>query len=304
MDSGIIYRLANPEVGMKRSLHPARRPRLTSIHASGPLPRANSNAFTLVELLVVIAIIAILAALLLPGLAKAKEKATAVNCLSNLKQLEVCWHLYAVDNLDRLPPNNSVMLIGGGALAKDISWCPDHANTDTNTADLQNGVLFKYNTSVTIYRCPADRSKVKTLNGQPLPQLRNRSYNMSQSVNGYNDFLVFPPPMNYLPAVQKFSEIRHPTPSELFVFIDEHPDTMLDAQFGNPVAMPFFSQIWWDKPADRHRMGCNLSFADGHAERWRWKASKTPAYPGQPLAAGEQPDYLRVQNAMRKWTDE
>src|SRR5437773_1547125 len=91
--------------------------------------RAPSGAFTLIELLVVIAIIAILAAMLLPALAKSKEKAQTINCLSNLKQLETCWHLYAVNNQNLLPPNNSIMSIGGGALASSVSWCPDHAAT-------------------------------------------------------------------------------------------------------------------------------------------------------------------------------
>jgi len=268
-----------------------------------PIIKRNRSAFTLIELLVVIAIIAILAALLLPVLSKAKESAYTVGCLNNLKQLEVCWHLYAVDHRDRLAPNNSVMLIGGGALATDISWCPDHARTDTNTIDLRNGLLFPYNTSVGIYHCPADRSTVLDSNGQPTSQLRNRSYNMSQSANGYNEYLALPAPVYHLPAWEKFTEIRRPNPSQLFVFIDEHPDTMLDSQFGNPVGMPYYPPIWWDKPADRHKIGCCLSFSDSHAERWRWKVPKTPAYAGQPVGPGEQPDFERVQNAMKKWSD-
>ena len=148
------------------------------------------SAFTLIELLVVIAIIVILAALLLPALARAKEKAWTIGCLNNLKQLETCWHLYAVDNQDLLPPNDSVMYMGGGIASSNISWCPDHARTDTNTVDLRSGVLFQYNTSVAIYHCPADKSTVDTAGGQPTTQLRNRSYNMSQSANGYPEYLT------------------------------------------------------------------------------------------------------------------
>ena len=260
----------------------------------------SARAFTLIELLVVIAIIAILAAMLLPALAKAKEKAMTIGCLNNLKQLEVCWHLYAVDNQDRLLLNNSIMSIGGGSLASSVSWCPDHAATDTNTVDLQNGVLFQYNTSVAIYHCPADKS---TVTGTSRP--RNRSYNMSQSMNGDPNYWQIPvTPPRSLPAWKKFSEILRPPPSKLFVFIDEHADILLDAQFGNPVELPFLLREWFDKLADRYNQVGNLSFVDGHAERWRWKVPKSPAYAGQLIVAGEELDFQRIQGAMKKVSDE
>jgi hypothetical protein len=75
---------------------------------------------------------------------------------------------------------------------------------------------------------------------------------MSQSVNGYPESIVLPPPIYTLPAWKKFPKIRRPPPTHLFVFVDEHPDTLLDAQFGNPVGMPGYLPIWWDMPEDRH----------------------------------------------------
>jgi prepilin-type N-terminal cleavage/methylation domain-containing protein/prepilin-type processing-associated H-X9-DG protein len=263
-----------------------------------------SVGFTLIELLVVVAIIAILAAMLLPALARSKEKAYALGCLSNLKQLEACWHLYVVDNQDLIAPNNSIMAMNNSLISSNISWCPDHARTDINTADLQKGVLFEYNKSVAIYHCPADRSTVVDANGQPTSQLRNRSYNMSQSVNGFPEALNSAGwPINALPCWKKFSQIAGPAPAQLFVFIDEHPDTLLDAQFGNPVGIPVYPIMWFDMPADRHNQGCSLSFADGHAERWKWKVPKVFQYLGQPPTPEEMPDFNRVQSAMKMYSD-
>jgi prepilin-type N-terminal cleavage/methylation domain-containing protein/prepilin-type processing-associated H-X9-DG protein len=266
--------------------------------------RSRVFAFTLIELLVVIAIIAILAALLLPALTRSKEKAAAIICLSNLKQLETCWHLYAVDNADVLPPNDSIMSASpvSSSIASGISWCPDHARTDTNTVDLEKGVLFPYNRSVAIYHCPADKSTVEA-DADAAPRLRNRSYNMSQSVNGYPDYQDPFGLVSMLPAWKKFSGIINPPPSRLFVFIDEHPDTLVDAQFGNPVGIPFYPQIWFDMPADRHNQAANLSFADGHAERWRWRAPKVFQFFTQAPTPDEMPDFLRIQSAMKQWSD-
>src|SRR5205823_6391868 len=115
---------------------------------------------TLIELLVVIAILAILAALLLPGLHRAKAQALSVACLNNLKQLQLCSHLYALDNQDSLPPNdfmyNVDTLLPLPGFNAVMSWCPGDARSVSTATNIEAGLLYSYNTSPAIYHCPAD----------------------------------------------------------------------------------------------------------------------------------------------------
>ena len=270
--------------------------------------KIEKSAFTLVELLVVIAIIGVLAALLLPALAKAKDKARSAQCLGNLRQLTLCSHLYAGDNDDLLPPNDSVVTPDGSpngqTIATGVSWCPDHPQTDTNTVNLARGALFGYNRSVAIYHCPTDTTTLQTTSGQPLTQLRQRSYNMSQSVNGFAAYLENYADAAGLPAFGRLTDIQSPGPSDLFVFIDELPATQFDASFGMPPkGSPDYKKwqnCWFDMPSARHNQGGNLSFADGHVEHWHWQTDQVFTGYGQAVTAAEMPDYVRLQNAMKQ----
>jgi len=266
---------------------------LSNVPASEEAEGGHWSAFTLIELLVVIAIIAILAGLLLPALSGAKTKARNIACVNNLRQLQLCWLMYAHDHGDTLPPNNYVYDVNtGGPLLLSLSWCLGNTRTDLTTSNIEHGVLFPYNRSVAIYHCPADRSTVETVAGAKLQQARTRSYNMSESVNGV--------PLLSGPSFAKLTEINDPSPSALFVFLDVHEDEIVDSLFGIPWPGSPYTDEWWDLPANRHSQGGNFSFADGHVEHWKWVVPKVYVETPQPVADnGEMKDYRRVQARVK-----
>jgi len=218
------------------------------------LPEAS---FTLIELLVVIAIIAILAALLLPGLSHARARAQSITCLNNLKQLTLSWLLYAHDRDDSLVPNKDGDNGGGDWISFPGSWVEGNVDLDATTANIEKGALFPYNPAVAIYRCPADR----VITRQKV--LRNRSYMMNSWLEGPEDW--FPRPWNK----SKYTSIRRP--DHFFVLLD---GGTIDS--GGFYLWPKGDDAWIDNlPSDRHSRGANLSFADGHAEYRRWMYPKS-----------------------------
>jgi prepilin-type processing-associated H-X9-DG protein/prepilin-type N-terminal cleavage/methylation domain-containing protein len=263
-------------------------------------------AFTLVELLVVIAIIALLTALLQPVLSLARAKSREVACLNNLKQLQICAKLYSLDNDDFLLPNRNVYLVDtrspAPGFSEKMTWCPGLAPFDTTTRNIENGLLFRYNKSTDIYRCPSDMSRVRTPEGQILNLRRTRSYNLSQSING----LPYGNKTAYVPGFARESDIDDPSPAELLFFVDVHEESIYDSHFGIPPrgwGSAAEQPRWWDLPAGRHSQGGNFSFADGHVERWRWVRPKIFTEFGQLVGQdGEIADFQRIQRGVKSAT--
>lgn len=237
--------------------------------------RVPVRAFTLIELLVVIAIVGTLASLLLPALTSAKAKAQSTICKNNLKQLQLAWEMYALDNRGRIV-GNVTGIIGGYGQNVD-GWVLGNAQRDQTDDNIKNGRLWNYTGATRLYRCPSDRSKVKD---RP-DLLRFRSYSLDGSLN----LVGATPEVGIDPAAQQGGNLRSDfdayDPSSNFGFLDISEASITSGGFGfgwgDWKRGPFY---WVTQPGDRHGRGANLSFLDGHVAPHRWLFTPKRYAPG------------------------
>ena len=259
-------------------------------------------AFTRLDLLALVAGFGLLAAVQLASVVDTRSAGDRAVCLDNLRQLSRAWMLYAEENRGAFPGN-----LDGGSNPTSATWAVGWLTLDTTTPDntnwaaLMRSQLGPYARSPQIYRCPADNSLALLPTGSRQPRVRSVSMNSyvgqrsGPYTSGYRQF-------------RSVTEITEFPPAQLFVFIDEREDSINDGAFfinmegfdpPNPNAY-----IMVDYPADRHNRSGTLSFADGHADTWRWKDPRTTPPHRNQLVLGNpspaNPDVARIQSSASR----